>query len=81
MHYTIIIHPAPEGGFWAEVPALPGCLTQGECVEETLDNANDAIEAHLQALRDSGRETPPDVDVMVVRVRVPLKKGESTIRF
>ncbi|MDF0591176.1 type II toxin-antitoxin system HicB family antitoxin [Candidatus Methanocrinis natronophilus] len=33
MEYTVLIHPAEEGGFWAEVPDLPGCLSQ----EETLD--------------------------------------------
>jgi predicted RNase H-like HicB family nuclease len=34
MEYSILIHKAEEGGFWSEVPALPGCLSQGETVED-----------------------------------------------
>jgi predicted RNase H-like HicB family nuclease len=50
MEYTIILHPAEEGGYWVEVPALPGCLSQGETVEETLRNIKEAIESHLIAV-------------------------------
>jgi predicted RNase H-like HicB family nuclease len=39
-----IVHQAEEGGFWAEVPALPGCLTQGETQEEIRENLLEAIE-------------------------------------
>jgi predicted RNase H-like HicB family nuclease len=42
-----IVHPAEEGGFWAEVPALPGCLTQGETLEELECNLREAIETWL----------------------------------
>jgi predicted RNase H-like HicB family nuclease len=42
-----IIHPAEEGGFWAEVPALPGCFKQGETVEEIRANVREAIEGWL----------------------------------
>ena len=38
-----IVHPAEEGGFWAEVPALPGCLTQGETLDELRANLHEAI--------------------------------------
>lgn len=50
--YTVIIHPADpdEGGFWAEVPALPGCNTQGETYAETIAHARDAIEGYLKML-------------------------------
>src|SRR5436305_9037770 len=50
--YTVVIHPADpdEGGFWAEVPAMPGCNTQGESYEETIANARDAIEGYLRML-------------------------------
>ena len=37
MEYTVILHPAEEGGYWAEVPALPGCFSQGETVEEASE--------------------------------------------
>ncbi len=39
MDYTILIHQAEEGGFWSEVPALPGCYSQGETIDETLRNS------------------------------------------
>ena len=42
-----IVHPAEDGGFWAEVPALPGCLTQGENLEELRSNLREAIELWL----------------------------------
>jgi predicted RNase H-like HicB family nuclease len=42
-----IIHDAEEGGFWAEVPALPGCVTQGESIEEVTANLREAIDGWL----------------------------------
>jgi predicted RNase H-like HicB family nuclease len=49
MKLKAIIHEAEEGGFWAEVPSLPGCLTQGETMEELEANLHEAIEAWLLA--------------------------------
>ena len=64
MQYSVIIHGAEEGGFWVEVPALPGCYSQGESIEETLRNVKEAIRLHLEVLQDEGRETPRDADVV-----------------
>jgi predicted RNase H-like HicB family nuclease len=47
MHIKTIIHDAEEGGFWAEVPAIPGCVSQGETMEELLANLREAIEGCL----------------------------------
>jgi predicted RNase H-like HicB family nuclease len=47
MKITIIVHKAEEGGYWAEAPAIPGCVSQGETYEELLKNMNEAIEATL----------------------------------
>jgi predicted RNase H-like HicB family nuclease len=47
MTLKAIVHPAEEGGFWAEVPALPGCLTQGETLDELKANLHEAIELWL----------------------------------
>jgi predicted RNase H-like HicB family nuclease len=47
MTLKAIIHPAEEGGFWAEVPALPGCVTQGETIEEVETNLREAVEGWL----------------------------------
>ena len=43
MKIKIVIHDAEEGGFWAEVPALPGCATQGETMDELMQNLQEAI--------------------------------------
>ncbi len=47
MKIRAIIHPAEEGGYWAEVPALPGCVTEGDTMEEVMANLKDAIEGWL----------------------------------
>ncbi|MGB5594478.1 MAG: type II toxin-antitoxin system HicB family antitoxin [Crocosphaera sp.] len=47
MRVKVIIYEAEEGGFWAEVPALPGCATQGDTFEELLQNLYEAIEGYL----------------------------------
>ncbi len=48
MKIKAIIHPAEEGGFWAEVPALPGCITEGDTMDEVTANLKDAIEGWLE---------------------------------
>jgi predicted RNase H-like HicB family nuclease len=45
----VLIHKAEEGGYWAEVPALPGCVSQGETVEDVRTNVREAIEGWLLA--------------------------------
>ena len=47
MKIKVIVHEAEEGGFWAEVPSIIGCATQGETFEELLKNLYEAIEACL----------------------------------
>jgi predicted RNase H-like HicB family nuclease len=47
MKLKIVVHEAEEGGFWAEVPAIPGCCTQGDTYEELLDNLREAVEGCL----------------------------------
>jgi|GEM_PF-3649129 len=44
MTYTVFVHVAEEGGFWAQVPQLPGCFTEGDSVAKIEDNAREAIE-------------------------------------
>lgn len=44
----VIIHTAEEGGFWAEVPGLPGCVSQGETLDETLANVREAAEGWIE---------------------------------
>jgi predicted RNase H-like HicB family nuclease len=47
MKLQVIIHEAEEGGYWAEVPAIPGCATQGENIEDLLKNLYEAVEGCL----------------------------------
>jgi len=70
MEYTVLIHAAEEGGYWAEAPALPGCFSQGETLDEALANVREAIELHLESLRDEGQEVPRDAGFVIGRVEV-----------
>jgi len=47
MKFKVVIHKADEGGYWAEAPSVPGCVSQGETYEEVLQNIQKAIEACL----------------------------------
>ena len=69
MNYIVVVHTAEEGGYWAEVPALPGCFAQGDDLDAVLADARDAIAAHLAALRDDGQPLP-DEPVVIATVRV-----------
>ena len=60
MNLKVIIHPAEEGGFWAEVPALPGCVSQGETRAEVRANIGEAIAGWLAAGDETSETTPAD---------------------
>jgi len=63
MTLKVLIHEAEEGGFWAEVPALPGCVSQGETAEEVRSNVREAIEGWLLAEDDA--VTPVGADQVI----------------
>jgi predicted RNase H-like HicB family nuclease len=67
--YTVFVHPDEDGGFWTEVPALPGCGSQGESFEEAIDMTKDAIEGILEMLSDYGRPIPEESN-LIVKVQV-----------
>jgi predicted RNase H-like HicB family nuclease len=67
MNVKIVVHTAEEGGFWAEVPALPGCVSQGETMDELLANVREAIEAWLAA---GEPEEPPAPDTRLMELAV-----------
>ena len=52
MKIRAIVHPAEEGSYWAEVPALPGCVTEGDTMEEVMANLQDAITGWLDVAND-----------------------------
>jgi predicted RNase H-like HicB family nuclease len=67
-NFAIVIHEEPDGGFWGEVPALPGCYSQGETVDELEHNIREAIGGVLEVLKQEGRE--PDSNVQILDVAV-----------
>ncbi len=64
MEYSVIAHEAEEGGYWVEVPALAGCYSQGETLEEALENVKEAIDLYLEALRERGAHIPKDEETV-----------------
>jgi predicted RNase H-like HicB family nuclease len=59
MKFKIIVHEAEEGGFWAEVPAVPGCASQGETLDELMHNIREAIEGCLSVDVDTPSASNP----------------------
>lgn len=58
---TVILIPDREvGGYPMEVPSLPGCVTEGDTVEEALANAREAIDLYIETRRDLGLTIPPE---------------------
>jgi predicted RNase H-like HicB family nuclease len=65
--YTVVLHrDEDEGGYWVEVPALPGCASQGETIEEALENVKEAIELFVSALEEDGAKVPRDEEIVYV---------------
>ena len=65
MEYTVIVHEAEEGGYWTEVPALPGAGSQGETVEEALEMTKESIAMIIDALREDGKPVAEEKDIIV----------------
>jgi predicted RNase H-like HicB family nuclease len=55
MKIKVVVHEAEEGGYWGEVPALPGCASQGETIDELMKNLHEAVEGYLSADVDPKR--------------------------
>ena len=73
--FAAIVHPAEEGGYWAEVPALPGCLTQGQTLDELRENLDDAIQGWLSV------QTPKSLTALgVAFTRLPTQ-ASSLVRM
>lgn len=58
LRYTVILEQEPDGGFVASVPALPGCVSQGDNRDETLRNIREAVELYVEDCRDAGDPVP-----------------------
>jgi antitoxin HicB len=62
--YKVLLKPEPEGGYTVNVPALPGCITYGQTLEEAKSNAQEAIELFVESLKEHGEDIPSDADVL-----------------
>lgn len=77
MRYTVLLHPAENGGFAVTVPELDGCITQGRNFEEAVAMARDAIEGHLAVLAEEGWEIPVERQPIIpisIEVDAPVIK-------
>jgi predicted RNase H-like HicB family nuclease len=70
--YAIVIHEEPEGGFWAEVPALPGCYSQGETMDELMENIREAISGVLEIMKANGTKPESNIQILDLVVSSPL---------
>lgn len=68
MNFKVIVHPEPSGGYWGEIPALAGCYSQGETVEELVANLREAATGYLEVLRAEGRTPDPEVQILELAV-------------
>lgn len=72
LNYTVIFEPAEEGGFIVHVPALPGCHTQGETLDEAYKMAQDAILGYIETLRELKEEIPKESETSII-AKIPIK--------
>lgn len=72
LSYTVFYEEAPEGGYVAFVPALPGCHTQGESLEEAESNVKEAIALYLESLAAHGEAAPEEGRSFQGRVTIPV---------
>lgn len=68
MNFKVVIHRESAGGFWGEVPALPGCYSQGESVPELMDNLREAALGCLEVMREEGKSPQPEIEVAEIAV-------------
>ena len=68
MKYRVIIEQDEDGMFTAEVPSLPGCISQGKTRQEALINIKEAIDVYLESLKEHNEPIPPSIDEEIVEV-------------
>ena len=73
--YTVIYEPQPEGGYTVMVPALPGCITEGDTLDEAREMASDAIKAYCDSLEKDGIALPEDVAGSPVHEKLAVAVG------
>ena len=68
MRYTVVLEQEPDGGFVASVPALPGCVSQGDNREETLGNIREAVDLYIEDCLAAGDAVPTEAGLEYVEV-------------
>lgn len=66
--YAVVIHQDAESGYWAEVPALPGCYSQGETVDELMENIREAISGVLDVMKARGAQPESNIRILELAV-------------
>jgi predicted RNase H-like HicB family nuclease len=69
VRYRVLIEQDEDGVYIAEVPILPGCLSQGKTRSEAIDNIKEAIAGYLESLEAHGEPVPPSITEEVVEVK------------
>ena len=74
LKYTVILVPEEEGGYSVEVPALPGCYTQGETREGAIAMVKEAIELYLESCKAHNEPMPEEsgVESLIIEVKEPV---------
>lgn len=70
MKWRVLIEQDEDGVFVAEVPSLPGCISQGNTRDEAKKNVNEAIQAYLESLKENGDPIPPPINEEVIEVDI-----------
>lgn len=68
LKYRVLVEPEEDGGFVAEVPSLPGCVSQGKTRAEAVENVKEAIAGYLESLEAHGEPIPPPISEEIVEV-------------
>ena len=68
MRYRVLIEQDEDGAFVAEVPSLPGCVSQGNTRDEALSNVREAIALYVESLEDHGDPVPPPITEEIIEV-------------
>lgn len=80
--YTTIFEPAEEGGYVVYVPALPGCVTQGETFEEAKKMAKDAVGGYLSVLKENNQDIPIEqsgITISEIFAEIPVKRKRTLV--
>jgi len=77
--YTVVFTADPNGGYTAEVPMLPGCISEGDTLEETKFNITEAIELYLESLIADGESIPNETEVVEQKISISINQLSQNV--